>query len=83
MRQGFDLGGVDRHHGVEEVGQVDAVGLRRQLEGLAGGVKGPGPAGDGQVEVRLLAAKQHDLAKLAGGGLVIDGDGVGGRRPRW
>ncbi len=77
VRQGFDVGGVDRHHGVEEVGEVDAVGLRRQFEGLAGGVEGPGPAGDGQGEVGLVAPEEHALAELAGGGLVIDGDGVG------
>ena len=76
MRQRLHVRGVDRHHRVEQVREVDAVGLGGELEVLAGGIEGPGAAGLGQGQLGLVGAEQHLLQQLAVGGLVVDGEGV-------
>ena len=42
VRERFHVGRVDRHHGVEQKSEVDALGLDRQLEGGAVAIEGPG-----------------------------------------
>ena len=65
VRQGLDVGGVDRHQRVEQVGQTDAVGLQRQLERGGVGVEGPGPACRSQAQAVLVTAKDRLLFEPA------------------
>ena len=76
VRQRCHVGGVHRHHRVEQIGQVDAVGLGGELEVLAGGVEGPGPARLDQAQIRLVVAEEHPLGDRTLADLVVDGEGV-------
>lgn len=76
MRQRFDVGGVHRHHRVEQRGLADAVGLQPELEVRAIGIEGPGATGLGQLQARLVGAEQHLLAESALAVAVDDRDGM-------
>ncbi len=76
VRQRLHVRRVHRHHRIEQVGQVDPVGLGGKFEVLAWGVEGPWAAGFGQRQVGLVGAEQHPLAQRAVGGLVVNGEGV-------
>ncbi len=58
------------------MGQVDPVGLGRELEVFAGGVECPRATGLGQRQLGFVGAEQHPLQQLAVGGLVVNGQGV-------
>ena len=70
------VGAVHRHHRVEEVGKVDAVGLGGELEVLAVGVEGPGAALLDQAQIRLIVAEEHTLGHRLLADLVVDRDGL-------
>jgi hypothetical protein len=76
VRQRLHVRRVHRHHRIEQVGQVDAVGLGGELELVARRIEGPGAPRFGQRQLGLVGAEQHPLQQLAVGGLVVDSEGV-------
>jgi hypothetical protein len=68
--------GVDRHHGVEQMGQRNVVGLGRQFERRPRRIKGPRPSSLGERQRRLIGAEQHPFQQATVGRLVIHGQGV-------
>ena len=77
MGQRLYVGGVHRHHGVEQVRQADAIRLKCQFEAGGVGIKRPGFASGGQGQAVLVAAKQGLLVQLALGVSVSHQAGVG------
>ena len=61
MGQRFHVRGVDRHHGVEEEGQVDALGLDHQLEVLAIALERPRTLGDRLADASFIGAVEETL----------------------
>ena len=80
VRQGLHVGGMHRHHGVEEVGEADAPGLQAQFEAGGRGVEGPRAARLGEAEAGFVAAEEHLLADAPVRRLVIDGQGIRAHR---
>ncbi len=70
MRQRLYVGGVDRHHRIEEEGQVDALGLDGELEVRAVTVEGPRPLQRRDTDAGLIAASKKAILERAFGGLV-------------
>ena len=70
VRQGVDERRVDGEERIEEVGEVDAVGLRDQPEESAVGVEAPGRAGRGDFERRLTVPVEELVPEPALGVLV-------------
>ncbi len=68
----FDVRGMHRHHRIEEVGEVDPVGLGGKFEPFAGCVERPRPPGLREGEGGFAGAEEHLLFQLPVGGLVID-----------
>ena len=68
----LDVRSMDRHHRVEEVGQVDPVGFRSEFERLAGRVERPRPPGLREGEGGLVGTKEHLLLELPVGSFVVD-----------
>ena len=65
VRQRLDLRRADGEIGIEQVGEPDAVGLRRQPQQAAVGVEGVGPPGLDELEAAFLAAIDQPLADPA------------------
>ena len=59
MGQWFNIGCVDCHHRIEQVGKVYPVGFDGQLEIIARSIKGPRTTSFGKGKVGLIGAKQH------------------------
>lgn len=68
--QRFDQRGMDRQDRVEQVGQVDAVGLGRQPEQLPIGTEAPGLPDLDRFQVGFIGAEQQLRARLAIAALV-------------
>ena len=54
MRQRLHVRRVDRHHRVEEKGEVDALRFARELEGGSVAVEGPRPLHRGTLNLLLV-----------------------------
>ena len=83
VRERVHVRGVDGHHGVEEKGEVDALGLDGELEGFAVAVEGPGALLGGKGDRGLVGPSKQALLEGAVGRLVDDlhrafGDGNDG-----
>lgn len=65
---------MNRHDGVEQVGQVDAVGLGGEFEIGGIGIEGPRTALSGLLEGGFIGPEEHAFAQFAGWIAVIDGD---------
>ena len=76
VRQWLHIGGVHRHHGVEQVRQADPVGLSGKLEVFSRSVKRPRPACNSKAQFGLVRAKQHPLTQAPFVRLEVDGDRV-------
>ena len=61
VRQRFDVRRVDRHHGVEQERQVDALGFDGELERLAVAVEGPWPFDGGEADACFVGPAQQPL----------------------
>ncbi len=80
VREGLYIGGVNRHHWVEEVSEVDAVGFGNQLEFSSWGIERPGSSDLGQSKVLLVGSKEHSFKGPAISGLIVKCQGI---RTRW
>ena len=76
VRQGLDQAGVDGEVGVEEVRQLDPVGLGHQPEQSAVGVEGPGVAAGFNGQAMLIIAIERGLGHGPAGDAVDEVDGL-------
>ena len=65
MRQRLDLGGVNGQVRVEQVGEVDAICLRNNLEGVGVCVEAPGQPATGYIDALLVLAVKQLAGELA------------------
>jgi hypothetical protein len=70
VRQRLDQRGVDRENRIEEVGEVDSVGLGDQAESGAIAVKAPGPAVLENVQPGFVVPVEQLIGNLASGRLI-------------
>jgi hypothetical protein len=63
--QRLHVGGMHRHHRIEQVSQTDALGLDTKLEVLRIGRKGPPSLRVSQLKLSLAGPIQHALMNIA------------------
>jgi hypothetical protein len=83
VRERLHVGRVDGHHGVEQKGQVEALGLACKLERRSVAVKRPGAIQDGDGDGPLIGGGEETFLECPVGELVEDlhsalGDGHDG-----
>ena len=76
MRQRVHVRGVDRHHGVEEEGEVDALGFDGELEGGPVAIEGPRAFGGGDGDRREVRFGEQAFPDGAVGKAVDERDDV-------
>ena len=62
VRQRLDVAAVHRHHRVEQVGEMDALGLGGELEVFAVGIEGPERTLLDQTQRGLVIPQQHPIS---------------------
>jgi hypothetical protein len=77
VRQRIHVRGVDRHHRIEEVRELDARRLGRELEVPGGGGEGEARLEGRERDLRLVRAEEGLLEELPGRELVADVHRVG------
>lgn len=63
MRQGLHVRGVHRHHGVEQEGQVDALGLASKEEVGSVAIERPRALGGGKRQIREITLADQPLTE--------------------
>ncbi len=76
VRQRFDVGGMNRHHRIEQMRQIDPISFGSELEFLSGCIECPRATGFGQRQIGFVGTEEHALQQLAVRGLEIDGECV-------
>lgn len=68
----FDVGGMNSHHWVEQVREIDPTGLDSKLEISARGIERPGATCLGNREIRFLTPEDHPVVHLPRRGSIDD-----------
>ena len=72
MRERIDIGGMHRHHRIEEEGEVDPFGFDRQFKGVTLAVERPGAFCSRDAETGFVSPVEHPVFNGPIGGLVDD-----------
>lgn len=80
MRERFDERGVDGEHGVEKMGEADAMSFGDEAEETTVAVETPGATDFEDLEGRFAVAEEQFVAELAGRVFVGELD-AGGAEP--